>query len=882
MNILSVRHIEGPNMFIYKPVLIARIDLGPLTERESCDFPGFADRLLALLPGLRDHHCAKGAPGGFVERLYGGTYFGHILEHTAIELACLTGLEVHYGKTVYAGALGQYDIVIECQEYPAQRRLLERALEIVEAARTGRDAGDIVADALREAADILAKTALGPSTRAIAEAALRRGIPVRRLDDASLLQLGHGIHRRLVEATLTDRTSAVAVDIACDKVLTNRLLSDAGIPTPDGGVALSAKEAVDWLRRLGAPVVVKPYNGNQGRGVSLALETPEAVEEAFERARKVADRVIVERYIPGRNLRLLVVNGRMVAASERVPAHVVGDGLRTVRELVECTNQDPLRGEDHEKPLTRIPVDIVAEAVLRRQGMRWEDVPAAGRIVWLRDSANLSTGGEAIDVTDDLHPSYRWLAERAARIVGLDVCGVDMVVERPDHPYRPGAGYVIEVNASPGIRMHLHPSHGLPRKVADAIVNALYPVGNGRIPIVAITGTNGKTTTTRLIGHGLASIGKTVGVTTTGGVYVGGKLVMEGDTTGPASARLVLSDPTVEAAVLETARGGIVRGGLAYDRAHVAVLTNISLDHVGQDGVESIEDLVHIKSLVAECVLERGTVVLNADDPHLVRLAQRLNSRIAWFSLRSDNPMVRRHVAVGGWAYYVSGGQLIEARGHQTWAIAGIREIPLTMGGTAGFHIENCLAAAAALRALGLTRQQVAVALRTFLPDQNTGRLAVYRMPNGSRTVLDYGHNPDGFVKVGQWLCRLPHRRLIGVVGVPGDRADAVIHRSAEVLAGIFDQFVVKEDRDLRGRAPGEVAQMMAQRLAEMAPGKRLDLRLDEEDALRYALGRAESGDIVVMFYEKWAPADRIVRELGGVPDESIYAAAREAVTAAP
>lgn len=874
MKILSVRHIEGPNVYIYKPILVARVDLEDLTERESCDIPGFSDRLLQLLPGLREHHCAKGAPGGFVDRLYGGTYFGHIVEHTAIELACLAGLSVHYGKTVYAGQTGLYDIIIECEEFAAQRYLLQAAADLVTAVIHARDASALLDAALRKVTDILAETALGPSTRAIMEAARRRDIPVRRLNDGSLLQLGYGIHRRLVEATLTDATSAVSVDIACDKALTKDLLADAGIPTPEGGVARSADDAVAWFHRLGAPVVVKPLGGNQGRGVSLRLTTPEAVTEAFRRAQAISDAVIVERHIEGRNLRVLVVQGRAVAVSERVPAHVVGDGLHTVRELVEQANQDPRRGVDHEKPLTRIPLDEVAEQTLRGQGLRWDDVPAAGQVVWLRDSANLSTGGEALDVTEDVDPSYRRMAERAARCVGLDVCGVDLVVVRPERAYEPGSAYVIEVNACPGIRMHLHPSQGMPRDVADAIVESLFPWGNGRIPIVAITGTNGKTTTTRLIGHALSSIGKRVGMTTTGGVYIGDELVLSGDTTGPASARIVLSDPTVEVAVLETARGGIVRGGLAYDKAQVAVLTNISLDHIGQDGVETIEDIVHIKSLVAECVSEHGTVVLNADDPHLVPLAPRLRAKISWFSMRSDNPVICRHVATGGWAYYLADGRITEARGDHVWSIAHVHDIPLTLGGFATFHVENCLAATAALRALGLTRQQVAAALRSFRPDQNTGRLAIYRLPSGARCVLDYGHNPDGFAKVGQWLRALPHRRMVGVVGVPGDRADTVIRRSAEVLAGIFEEFIVKEDRDLRGRRPGEVARMMADVIQQNAPDKPLEVRLDEEEALRVALQRAAAGDVIVMFYEKWAPAQRIVEQAGGRPDDLWVSAA--------
>ncbi|MCL6594053.1 MAG: cyanophycin synthetase, partial [Alicyclobacillus sp.] len=520
------------------------------------------------------------------------------------------------------------------------------------------------------------------------------------------------------------------------------------------------ESAVQAFVRFGPPVVVKPVNGNQGRGVSLQLETEAEVREAYEIAAEFSPTVLVERYVPGRNLRFLVVDGHCTAVSERLPARVCGDGVHSVQALIDRVNANPLRGQGHEKPLTRIPVDAVVLHTLKRQGLSLASVPAPGQWVVVRHNANLSTGGEAVDVTDEVHPSYCRLVERAARLIGLDVCGIDMVVSDPRTPYVPGAGCLLEVNAAPGIRMHEHPSYGTARHVAERIVDMLFPNGQqGRIPIVAITGTNGKTTTTRLIGHVLSGTGRTVGMTTTGGVYIGGELVLAGDTTGPESARLVLSDPTVDVAVLETARGGIVRGGLAYDKANVAVFTNISLDHVGQDGIETVDDLVHIKSLVGECVWEDGTVVLNADDERLTALARRLKARIAFFSLSDQNPILQRHLACGGVGYYLARGWLVEARGNLTWEIAPVTDIPLTMGGTARFQIENCLAAVAALRALGCTRQQIAAGLTSFQPAQhNPGRCMIYRLPSGAHVVLDYGHNPDGFARMGEWLAQTPHR----------------------------------------------------------------------------------------------------------------------------
>ncbi len=564
----------------------------------------------------------------------------------------------------------------------------------------------------------------------------------------------------------------------------------------------------------------------------------------------------------------------MVAASERLPAHVIGDGVHTIEELVQRKNSEPLRGEGHEKPLTKISLDETAQEMLKRQGLTLSDCPPADEMVYLRDSANLSTGGEATDVTSQLHVSLRQLAERAARMIGLDICGVDMVVADPALPATSGSCAVVEVNASPGIRMHQYPSQGMARDVGAAIVDMMFPGGDdGRIPIVAITGTNGKTTTTRLIAHGLKLLGKCVGMTTTSGVWIGDEQVLKGDTTGPLSARTVLSDPTVEAAVLETARGGIVRGGLAYDRANVAVLTNISLDHVGQDFVESLDDLLHIKSLVAECVHPNGTVVLNADDAQLVGLSRRLNTAVAFFTMNPGQTHFQEHLSRGGVGYWQENGWLMEGRGSLSWPLQAVDSILLTDNGTAKFQIENCLAAAAAMRSLGLTRSDVRNALTTFIPaTANRGRSMSFRMPNGTRVVLDYGHNPGGFERVGEWLNAVPHGHLIGVVGVPGDRADSLIQDSARQLAEIFDSFIVKEDEDKRGRADGEVAALIAAEIRKVAPHKSCIIQLSETEALKQALAGSQDGDIVAMFYEQLQPLVQLVLAAGG---ETVHGLAR-------
>lgn len=865
MNIVRIRFIEGPNIFTYRPVLLARLDLGVYAGKESTDIPGFQERLLHHFPGLSQHHCAKGRPGGFIERLEDGTYFGHICEHVAIELGHLAGIPANYGKTVYAGRPGLYDVAIECASFPAQRRALEAAVDIVASLAEDRHPADLAA-LIQEIARLYEGDRLGPSTQAIVDACRRRNIPVRRLQ-GSFLELGYGVHRKRIEATLTDRTSCVAADIASDKALTKQLLEEAALSVPPGGVAADEDEAVRLWRKLGCPAVVKPLDARQGQGVSLRLESEEEVRAAFREARRYAHDVIVEAYVPGENVRVLVVQGRAVAASVREPAFVEGDGEHTVRELVDLVNRDPRRGEGHEKPLTKIAIDEIARQVLARQGMSPESVPAAGQRVALRESANLSTGGEARDVTDELHPSYLRVAERAAEAVGLDVCGVDLVVPSLTSSADTGGFAVIEVNACPGIRMHEHPSCGEPRRAAEAIVESLFPAGSdGRIPIVSITGTNGKTTTARLVAHGFSLAGKVVGLTTTGGVYIGGECVCRGDTTGPMSARLVLSHPRVEVAVLETARGGIVRGGLAYDWADVGVLTNLSLDHVGQDGLESVDDIAFVKALVGECVRDDGAVVLNADDPRVLALAPRFRARLVFVSQNPTNPHVARHVQAGGTAVVVSDGVLYEWQGGSQRPIVAVAQIPLCLGGLARFHVENAALAAAAMRAAGLPVRTVAKALASFLPEHNSGRLELYVLPNGARVVLDYGHNPAGFREVGRWLQALPCRRRVGVVGVPGDRADHVVEEAGRALAPWFDEFVVKEDADLRGRAPGEIAQLLSRSLSRACPDKPVRVVLNEREAALLAIRSLGPEDVACVFYEQLAPLKEALQGVGARP----------------
>ena len=867
MKILDIRKITGPNVYSHNPVLVMRLDLGELTEKDSHEVPGFNDRLLAALPGLEEHHCALGRRGGFVERLRTGTYFGHTVEHVALELTDAAGVSVNRGKTVFSGTRGVYLVAVEYKSEGIMRTLLEVAVELVDAVVAGRDYD--IAAGVERAKSATSDSELGPSTRAIVDAAVRRGIPWVRADEQSIVRLGYGRHRRYVESTIADTTRLIGVDIAGDKDLTKRFLDNAAVPVPAGTVVRTREEAMEALRRSGGPVVVKPLDGNQGKGVSLNLCTDQQVAEAFDIASQISPNVIVERMLRGRDYRLVVVGGKLVAAAERMPAHVWGDGVHTIQQLIDFENRNPARGQDHEKPLTQIKVDPVALATLKKYNRKLDDVPSDGDLVLLRESANLSTGGSARDMTDQVHPTIRRIAERAARAVGLDVCGIDFVVPDITQPMDAKGGGIVEINAAPGIRMHHYPTQGQPRDVGAAIVDMMYPPGTPtRIPLISTTGTNGKTTVTRMIAHILASSGLNVGMTTTDGIWIGGEEIARGDMTGPWSAGVVLSDDSVDAAVLETARGGIFRSGLGYDWSDVGVMTNIQLDHVGQDGIEDIEDILWIKQLVAERVREGGTLVLNADDPHLVALSKkerilRVPKKIVFFSTDSENPVIQEHVKNGGLAYVLNGDWIEVRSGEGVKQLVRAGDIPVTLGGIARFQTANALAAIAAAAAADVSAEAGAAALTSFRSDRdNAGRMNLYAV-NGRYVLLDYGHNPAALQAICDFVSRWPTGRAIGVLGLPGDRADSLIAESAKVAGCGFQTVIIREDKDLRGRQPGEVPNLLHSNIAQSYPGLPTEIIPDEIKAIRAALGRAAAGDVVVVFVEKVAAATEALVKLG-------------------
>lgn len=862
MRIIEIKPIEGANIYCHKPVIETKLDLGSYAEVSTELIPGFCDSLTSCLPSLTDHYCSKGKSGGFIERLTEGTYLGHVVEHVALELQHLAGMDVIYGKTMSTDQPGVYKVITEYESKEGGIQALHSALGIIAALLENRQAD--VQQELSRVQETAARYNLGPSTAAIAREAHKKGIPVMRLGEGSILQLGYGKYQQKVEATITGRTKCIGVDIAGDKVLVKQLLAESGIPVPWGGIARTEKEALEIAAQIGDAVVVKPFDGNQGKGVSLNLTSPQEVSRAMEMAMAISPKAIIEKFIQGRHYRVTVVGDRVAAASERIPAFVVGDGYSSIFQLVEIVNKDPLRGGDHEKPLTKIIIDSVVLLVLAKQGLTPDSIPAEGEIVYLRENANLSTGGIAVDVTGKIHPDTIQLVLRAVRLVGLDVAGVDLVAVDLERPLNPDNGAVIEINAAPGIRMHHYPAKGKPRNVAGAIVEMLFPPGSkSRIPIVAVTGTNGKTTVTRIISHILQGTGCTVGATTTDGIYINKRKIVSGDMAGPRSAQVILRDPSVEVAVLETARGGIIRSGLGYDYSNVGIITNISNDHMGLDGINSLEEMAYVKAVLAEAVHRNGYTILNADDVYAASIAKRVKSGIIYFSLASDNIIVRRHLGVGGAAVFVKNGAVVLARGTKTQKVLPVKHIPCTLSGIALHNVQNVLAAVAGCVALGTEMEYIREGLLDFSADEycNPGRFNIFEL-NGYRVVLDYGHNEDGCKNILQAVKKLKPKRIIGIVGMPGDRKNEDIELVGGIAAKYCDMLFIKEDSDLRGRAAGEVAALI-QNAAKTNGFKeeKIQIILSEIAALKTTMELAREGDIIVIFYEKLEPVLTLLRE---------------------
>ncbi len=849
MKIRKVLALRGPNIWANFPVMEAWVDLGTWKDRPSDSIPGLNDRLMSWLPGMVEHRCSVGERGGFFERLKRGTYLAHILEHVILELQTLAGVDVTYGRARETAEEGVYKVVFKYREETLGRECLSAARDLIMAAAEGRPFD--VAATVAHLHEVAEQNLLGPSTNAIVQAARRRNIPFRRLNKYSLIQFGYGAKQRRIRAAETDQTGAIAESIAQDKELTRQLLQAVGVPTAKGFPVKDAEEAwetaVDYV---GLPVVVKPRDGNQGRGVATNLTTKEQVLAAYQAALEESSEIIVEKFAPGKDHRVLVIGGKVVSASRREPAHVIGDGVSTVKALMDKENLDPRRGDHHANVLSKMRLDEIALQVLKDQGHAPDSVPAVGEKVLIRRNANLSTGGTATDVTDEVHPEVAARCVEAARVIGLDIAGIDVIAEDISHPLEEQGGIIVEVNAAPGLRMHMAPSSGQPRDVGRAIVDMLFEQGNdGRIPIAAVTGTNGKTTVTRFIAHMLRGTHKCVGMTCTDGIYLNDRRIDSDDCSGPVSAGMVLMNPGVDAAVFETARGGILRAGLGFNECNVAVVTNVADgDHLGLNDINTPDELARVKRTIVDVVGKNGTAVLNATDPLVVDMAPYCAGRVMYFAIDGTNPVIKRHRAEGGSAIFVRKHKIVLAEGRNEHEIIGLDRIPLTFNGRIAFEVENALASIGAAWAMGLALQLIAERAESFATDMAKvpGRFNIIDVRGGT-VIVDYGHNAHSLRAMLEALDEFPEHRRVAMYTMAGDRRDSDIVHIGELLGDGFDHIIIYEAFTIRGRALGEIGALLKQGLAR---GKRVQ-QVDEidgwENAMEYALDMVRPDEVLLL-----------------------------------
>ena len=863
MKILNIQALRGPNIWSVnrKKLIQMRLDLEEMEQSPTNKIPGFRERLEKMFPTMVEHRCSEEVRGGFFQRIERGTWMGHVIEHIALEIQTLAGMDTGFGRTRETKTPGIYNVVFSYMEEKVGIFAAESAVNIADALIKGVDY-DLQAD-LKKMREIREEVRLGPSTGSIVDEAVARDIPWIRLGTNSLVQLGYGVHQMRFQATITCKTSNIAVDIACNKEQTKKILSDASIPVAKGDICVDEEDLENSIKRIGYPIVLKPLDGNHGKGASINVNKWEDAVAGLLFAQKYGRRVIVEKFITGHDFRILVIDNKMVAAAQRVPANVVGDGKQTIQQLIDETNKDPRRGYGHENVLTEITVDRDTTDLLAKKNYTLETVPAKDELVYLKSTANLSTGGTSIDITDMIHPENIFLAERIARVIGLDVCGIDIMAKNLTQPLKETGGVVLEVNAAPGFRMHLAPSEGLARNVASPVIDMLYPPGKpSRIPIIAITGTNGKTTTTRLVAHIVKNNGYKVGFTTSDGIYVQNHLLQKGDTTGPVSAEFILKDPTVEFAVLETARGGILRSGLGFSRCDIGIITNIQEDHLGISDINDLNDLARVKSTVVKSIKKDGWAVLNAEDKHCLEIAKELHCNIALFSMNEHCDAIVNHCRKGGIAAIYENGFVTIKKGDWKMRVDKVTHIPLTMGGKAKFMIANVLAATLASYLWGFKTEDIKSSLETFIPSaaQTPGRMNIFNFKN-FKVMIDFAHNPSGYLGIEDFLLSVDSAHKVGIIAGVGDRRDEDIRECAAIAARMFNHIIIRQEKHLRGRTEDEIINLILEGIKSQNRDVTYEIVPKEKDAIKHAISLAKEGSFITALSDVITNAIEVVQE---------------------
>ncbi len=872
--------MQGPNYWSVRRhnLTVMVLDLEEMEEFPTNKVDGFGERLEAMFPSMYSHRCSVGCEGGFFQRVKDGTWMGHVIEHIALEIQTLAGMDVGFGRTRTYGEEGVYFVVFNHMVGKVGKYAAKASFRIAEALIANKEY-DLDED-IMNMKEIRQNEGLGPSTGSIIKEAEARGIPWIRLNKYSLCQLGYGANQKRIQATVTSETSNIGVDIACDKEETKDLLEQAEVPIPKGDIIRTERGLEEAVEYVGFPLVIKPVNGNHGRGITTNINSLEEALIGFKEAKEISRLVIVEKYITGEDHRLLVIDNKLVAAAKRTPAHVIGDGKSTIQQLVDEVNKDERRGYGHEKVLTEIDINSLTLEILKEMDMTTESVPKKGEMVKLKSTANLSTGGTAEDITELIHPYNVFMAERISKIIGLDICGIDIMANDLTKPLNKSGGAVLEVNAGPGFRMHLQPTSGLPRNVGGHVVDMLFPPGSdSRIPIIAVTGTNGKTTTTRLIAHIAKMRGKKVGYTTSDGVYIQNRLLMTGDCTGPKSAEFVLKDPTVNFAVLECARGGLLRAGLGFKQCDIGVVTNVAGDHLGLKGIHTIDQLAKVKGVIPETVHKDGYSVLNADDDRVYKMRNNVESKVALFSMDEENPRIKRHSSRGGISAVYENGYITIYRGEWKMRVSQAVNVPLTKGGKASFMIQNVLAGVLACYLQGFSIEDIKVAIETFIPSpsQTPGRLNMFHF-NKFDVLLDYAHNPAGLRALSKYVEKLDGHPKIGIVAGVGDRRKQDNFELGQISAEMFDEIIIRTDRNLRGKDEEELINEIKAGILDISPKIPLRIIRKENEAIQYAVENAKEGSLIVVSSDVVPDALNMVMKLKEKESKELYPNVKEEI----